>query len=48
MTTLPDGRKPPGCPPWWPFGTTKPADTLPPIVRIPLPKQPLPDEPALF
>ena len=44
--TLPDGSKPPGCPPWWPFGTVKPAPSAqPPVVRIPRPRPPLADMP---
>lgn len=47
--TQPNGTKPPGCPAWWPFGTVKPADNLPPVVRMPMPKQPISDLPdALF
>ena len=46
--TLPDGTRPPGCPAWWPFGTTRPTDPIPPVdVRIRAPREPLPrDLPA--
>lgn len=39
--TLPDGTKPPGCPPWWPFGTVKPAGSVPPVIREQSPRPPL-------
>ena len=39
--TLPDGTRPEGTPSWWPFGTIKPTDPIPPVdVRIPLPRAP--------
>ena len=47
--TNPDGTKPPGCPVWWPFGTIKPADPIPPVdVRIRALREPLPATPAPY
>jgi hypothetical protein len=50
-STLPDGTRPPGTPAWWPFGTTRPSDPVPPVdVRIRAPREPLPASypPALY
>lgn len=41
--TLPDGTRPPSTPSWWPFGTTRPTDPIPPVgVRIRAPREPMP------
>jgi hypothetical protein len=53
--TNPDGTRPPGTPAWWPFGTTRPTDPIPPVdvrIRVPraprAPREPLPIEPAPY
>jgi len=50
-STLPTGARPPGCPPWWPFGTIGAPTGAPqplPSLRQPAQRQPLPDTPAPF